>query len=143
MSDMCDQADGDVWYKNGLSFRCTGCGKCCTGFPGYVWVDEDEIQKMAEFLGISIDLFKRKYTRQRDNRYALIELPSRNFDCIFLQDKQCRVYAVRPRQCRTFPFWKEHLKSKTSWEHVATQCEGINDSAPLVNFEDIQKQLPK
>lgn len=61
------------WYQKGLRFKCTECGQCCTGAPGYVWVTEEEMSKMADFLKITKDLFKRKYTRQRDNRYALIE----------------------------------------------------------------------
>ena len=31
------------WYKDGLRFQCTGCGDCCTGGPGYVWVNQAEI----------------------------------------------------------------------------------------------------
>ena len=32
----------DAWYaEEGLAFECTGCGDCCTGAPGYVWVIRD------------------------------------------------------------------------------------------------------
>ena len=27
----------------GLRFECTQCGDCCTGAPGYVWVNKAEI----------------------------------------------------------------------------------------------------
>ena len=95
------------WFKEGLRFKCTGCGKCCTGTPGYVWVMEEEMAAMAAVLHISVDLFKRKYIRSRDNRYALIEkrAPNGDYDCIFLKDKLCQVYQCRPKQCRTFPWW--------------------------------------
>lgn len=126
------------WYKDGLRFSCTGCGKCCTGSPGYVWVDEQEIAAMASHLGITIELFKRRYIRQRDNRFALIEMQASNFDCVFLRDRKCIVYEARPRQCRTFPWWRENLRSKESWELAAKTCEGINDSAPLVSFDEIE-----
>ena len=37
------------WYAGGLRFTCTGCGDCCTGAPGYVWVNQQEIDAlMAE-----------------------------------------------------------------------------------------------
>ena len=131
-------SDREPWYKEGLHFQCTGCGKCCTGCPGYVWVTLDEICTIAAYLNISVDEFSRRYLRQRDGRYALVEMKSRNYDCIFLKDFKCLIYQVRPKQCRTFPWWKENLTSEESWKEAAQRCEGICDSAPLVSFEEIQ-----
>lgn len=125
------------WYKNGLNFKCTECGKCCTGSPGYVWVSEDEMMAMAAALNVSLDLFKRKYIRQSDNRYALIEKKSQHFDCIFLKDRKCLVYQARPIQCRTFPWWKENLGSEESWKKASESCEGINEQAPLIPYSEI------
>lgn len=129
------------WYKGGLRFACTECGKCCTGASGYVWVTEEEIIAMAGQLNISVDLFVRRYIRQRDNRYALIEKKTAGgeYDCIFLKDKKCQVYQARPVQCRTFPWWKENLNSEASWKKAGEECEGINDEAPLVPFEEIER----
>jgi Fe-S-cluster containining protein len=127
------------WYKEGLRFQCTECGKCCTGAPGYIWVTDAEITAMAAFLNIPVDLFKRKYIRSRDNRYSLIEKKALNgdMDCIFLKDKKCLVYKARPTQCRTFPWWKENLASEESWKAAGKNCEGINDAAPLVSYSQI------
>jgi len=131
------------WYKEGLRFKCTECGKCCTGGPGYVWLSEVEMESMAKHLNISLEAFKKKYTRQRENKYALVEKKTFNneFDCVFLQDKKCAIYPVRPKQCRTFPWWKENLNSEESWRLAAQYCEGINDEAPVVPFEIIDQQL--
>lgn len=129
------------WYRDGLRFACTECGQCCTGSPGFVWVDETEIAAMAKQLEISIDLFKRKYLRLRDNRYALAE--KKNHDCVFLKEKKCALYQARPSQCRTFPFWKENLNSEKSWELAAEGCEGINAQAPLVPYSAIQELLER
>jgi len=129
------------WYKDGLRFKCTECGKCCTGPTGFVWLMEQEMANMAAFLSISVDLFKRKYTRLREGRYALTEIKAQNHACVFLKDKKCSVYPVRPQQCRTYPWWKENLNSKESWEEAAKTCEGINDLAPLVPYEKIIEQL--
>ena len=51
-----------IWYKKGLRFKCTGCGKCCTGSPGYVWVSDDEVSVMAEKLDTSVKEFLKSYT---------------------------------------------------------------------------------
>ena len=37
------------WFKDGLRFECTQCGDCCTGSPGYVWVNDEEISALAEY----------------------------------------------------------------------------------------------
>lgn len=131
------------WYKGGLRFQCTECGKCCTGTPGFVWVSEDEILAMATILNISVELFKRKYIRRRDNRYALTEKKKENgdFDCVFLKDNRCQVYQNRPIQCRTYPWWRENLNSEQSWKLAAKECEGINDQAPLVPYSQIMKLI--
>lgn len=129
------------WYKDGLRFACTECGKCCTGEPGYVWITHKEIEEMAEFLKISVPEFVQMYTRQVDGDLALKEFP-RSYDCIFLRDGKCSVYGARPTQCRTFPFWHENLESKEAWQRAERRCEGINhEHAPLIPLSQIQKQL--
>jgi uncharacterized protein len=129
------------WYKDGLRFKCTGCGECCTGSPGYVWLTLSEAEAMAEFLKIPVEEFMKKYTRQIGSRISLKEHP-KTYDCVFLSGKKCQVYSVRPKQCRTFPFWPENLKSAEHWKETAARCEGIDQpDAPLVSLDDIQKQL--
>jgi len=129
------------WYKEGLRFECTQCGKCCTGSPGYVWVTEAEISAMAGFLNISTAEFKKKYVRLCNNRFALVERKSQGYDCVFLKDNKCLVYGARPTQCRTFPWWKENLNSEESWKLAARECEGINENAPVVPLSHIEKSL--
>jgi len=76
-------------------------------------------------------------------RLALLERRNNGqYDCIFLRDKKCLVYQVRPKQCQTFPWWTENLTNKESWEELKSYCEGIDDpSAPLYTLEDIEKNL--
>jgi Fe-S-cluster containining protein len=128
-----------VWYKDGLRFSCTGCGKCCTGGPGFVWVTLEEATAMADALKMPFHIFKRRFLRTRQNRLCLVE--RKNGDCIFLEDKKCKLYAVRPMQCRTYPWWKENLNSEESWKKAAEFCEGINPQAPLVTLTAINSSL--
>ncbi len=143
MTDKLKMTNESPWYQHGLRFSCTECGKCCTGSPGYVWVNHDEIDAMADYLKIPVDKFKRTYLRQKNGRYSLVELGSRNYDCIFLKDKTCSIYPVRPTQCRTYPWWQRNLNSKESWEEAAKTCEGINNDAPIVPLETIETELKK
>lgn len=129
------------WYKKGLKFACTQCGKCCTGKPGYVWINDEQVQKMADFLKMNVHEFMERYTRQVDGHLALKEFP-RTYDCIFLRDGKCLVYKARPTQCQTFPFWPENLESEEAWKKAQICCEGINhEHAPVIPLSEIQKRL--
>ena len=129
------------WFHKGLPFKCTGCGQCCTGAPGYVWVTEDEMESIAAYLKIPLQDFMKKYVRRVGDRLALVERP-KNFDCVFLKDKKCEIYPIRPKQCKTFPWWKENLSSQEAWNEAGSYCEGINHpEAPLISLSEIKKDL--
>ena len=134
------EPENKPWYQKGLKFKCTECGQCCTGAPGYTWVTEKESEAIANFLNISLEEFSKKYLRKVNDRLSLTEKPV-TYDCIFLKDKKCQIYPVRPTQCRTFPWWAKNLNSEEDWNHAATFCEGINNDAELVPLEKIQDQL--
>jgi Fe-S-cluster containining protein len=122
-----------------LPFKCTGCGKCCTGGPGYIWVSDDEILSIAGYLKMSVEQFYRKYLRRVGDRISLKEKGVKNFDCIFLNGTKCQIYPVRPKQCKTFPFWPSLLRSEEGWKEAAERCEGIYPDAPLVPLETIEE----
>lgn len=129
------------WYAEGLRFKCTGCGQCCTGAPGYTWVTDEEIEKIATRLNLSVKEFSQKYLRYVNGRYSLREHPE-TYDCVFLKNNKCVVYEDRPKQCKTYPWWPSTLKSKKEWNKAASHCEGINHpEAPLIKFETIHEQL--
>lgn len=127
------------WYQEGLRFQCTECGKCCTGSPGYVWVNKEEMEAIAQFLKISLKEFMLKYIRRVGQRYSLIEYKV-TYDCVFLKNKKCQIYGARPNQCRTYPWWPQNLSSPASWAETARTCEGINPDAPTVPCEMIKEQ---
>ena len=109
------------WYEDGLQFSCTQCGKCCS-VEGYVWVDRSAMEAIARHLGQALNVFTRRYVRKVGRRYSLIEKPG-GHECVFF-DQGCTIYDVRPEQCRTFPFWKEHLVSLESWDEPLEECPG-------------------
>jgi Fe-S-cluster containining protein len=129
------------WYSKGLRFKCTGCGDCCTGAPGYVWVTKEEIVGMAELLNLPLDEFSKTYIRQVGAKYSLIE-DSKTFDCVFLKDKKCTIYKARPVQCQTFPWWVQNLRSEEDWVKASAYCEGINHpDAPIVPCSTITDEV--
>ena len=127
----------EPWFNDGLRFKCTGCGKCCTGSSGYVFLSPSDLSAMAKHLQISEKEFIDRYTRLVDDQICLIDAPQTDA-CIFLQNKKCSIYQARPVQCRTFPWWLHTLKNPKSWQDAAKDCEGINHpDAPLINGQNI------
>jgi len=128
------------WYADGLRFRCTCCGNCCTGPSGYVWVSDEEVARLAEHERMDEAAFRRQFVRKIGGRLSLRETrqPNGEYDCVFLKPlpgdrpekrkRGCGVYAARPLQCRTWPFWGGVLQSEEAWQHTKTTCPGL-DSA--------------
>jgi Fe-S-cluster containining protein len=86
-------------------------------------VNADEIARLAEFRGLTIDGFGRQFVRQVGDRLSLIERPGG--DCIFWDKKVgCTVYEARPIQCQTWPFWPENLETREDWDQVTGICPG-------------------
>ena len=132
---------GQPWYKKGLRFECTGCGDCCTGAPGYVWVNQAEIDALAAQLNITSAACEKKYVRNIGIRRSLIELP-KSYDCIFLDatTRKCTVYEARPRQCKTWPFWKSNLRNEQTWQETCEVCPG-SGTGKLYQLEQIEEQV--
>lgn len=112
------------WYEKGLRFECSQCGDCCTGAPGYVWVNKEEIADLATNQGMTVPEFEAKYVRRVGIRKSLVEYS--NGDCVFFDGKarKCTVYHARPKQCRTWPFWQSNVATPEAWQQTCEVCPG-------------------
>ena len=121
----------------GLRFECTRCGGCCTsrGEYGYVYLNDREVVAIARYLGLVPHEFRRKYTFIDEYGWTQVVLEDR---CVFLNpDGSCRIYPVRPVQCRTFPFWRD-LVDDGEWTAEARElCEGVGHGK-LHQIEDVE-----
>lgn len=138
----CTGGEGVVPYfeRQPLSFSCTRCGRCCQGGKDYhVYLSTTEATAICASLGVSWRWFRRHYLVRLDD--GELVAANRAGACIFLgTDGQCTVYAVRPVQCRTYPFWPEVVCSATAWQAEARRCEGINRGNP-VSVAKIRKSV--
>lgn len=132
----------EPWYaaEGGLRFSCTGCGDCCTGEPGAVWVNEDEITALAAYLGMEPAAFEREYVRRRGMRRTLYE--RFDGDCILFDEETrgCSVYPARPVQCRTWPFWERNVDGQRSWQQTCEECPG-SGKGELISVEKIRARV--
>jgi Fe-S-cluster containining protein len=130
----------EPWFKDGLRFTCSQCGDCCTGAPGYVWVNQEEIDALAAHVGLPPEEFEQKHVRRVGARRSLVEYP--NGDCVFFdgETRKCSVYAARPRQCRTWPFWESNLRSPATWNDTCRVCPG-SGQGQLIPIEQVLAQM--
>lgn len=130
----------EPWYRDGLRFECTQCGDCCTGAPGYVWVNKEEIAALAQRLAMTVPEFEAKYVRSVGVRKSLVEYE--NGDCVFFdgQSRGCTVYEDRPRQCRTWPFWDSNVRSEATWKATCESCPG-SGRGKLYSIDEIGERL--
>jgi Fe-S-cluster containining protein len=142
------------WYAEGLKFTCTQCGNCCTGGPGYVWISDEEIDRLAGHLKMPREQVLEKYCRTIGGQISLKErrTPQGLYDCVFLNEikvgggqgkppqvkRVCGIYEVRPLQCRTWPFWDGNLASKENWDEAAQRCHGMNRGPRQFSRERIE-----
>jgi len=121
-----DGASTSVWYSEGLRFECQpDCGACCIDHEdyAYVYLERDDIERLAEFLKLTRKEFLERHTTLDDGfRVLKMDQP----DCPFLEGTCCSVHPARPTQCRTFPFWEENLTSRAAWKKLCGFCPGID-----------------
>lgn len=130
------------WYKDGLQFECTACGKCCSGQPGYVWITAQEAVDLAKAMKLSEADFNARFVRKVGAKLSLKEYP--DGDCILLdpQTRHCLAYRARPVQCRTWPFWSSNLHTEVDWEETCEVCPGAGHGK-LYTFEQIEQERLK
>lgn len=124
----------NIIKKEGFDFAfdpsgCDTCaGNCCIGDSGYIWINKNEIENLANHLNISIEELGLNYLRKVGYKYSLKErqLAKDNYACVFfdLEKKCCSIYEARPTQCRTFPFWDYFKENK---EEVFKECPAIKE----------------
>jgi Fe-S-cluster containining protein len=115
-------------------FECKKCGECCYG-EGGILLRPEEIEKIADFLGLTSESF---ITLQCEERHGRLYIRSglNGYCAFFDQDRQCLIHPVKPRPCSLWPFYPALLKDRANWNHAKEACPGIN---PDASFEDFVK----
>ena len=120
-----------------MRFECQpGCAACCEK-QGFVYLTEEDIERAAEFLGLSRKKFEKRYIYRTRNTRRL--RTPRQGACVFLHDSRCSIHPAKPTQCRIFPFWPELVESTREWQKAAAWCPGIG-KGQLVQIETAREQ---
>jgi Fe-S-cluster containining protein len=115
-----------------LRFQCQpGCTACCEK-QGFVYLTEDDIIRLADYLSLTAEAFEARYVF-RTKHLRRLRVP-RHAQCEFLAGGGCSVHAAKPTQCATFPYWPELLDSRKEWHKAGSLCPGIG-KGELINIE--------
>lgn len=110
------------FFDQGIQFECRRCGRCCCGAPGVIRVTMRNILRIAAYLSKTPAEIVETCVYSYEMNYSIRE--REDGSCLFY-DSGCRIYPVRPLQCRTFPFWFNNLRSEKRWERIKAECPGI------------------
>ncbi len=111
-----------------------------------MFLTEKEAEAISTYLNLDSDLFLRLFTIEAEDELILRD--GENEHCVFLEDGICMIYEVRPRQCRTYPFWPENMKTKAHWNLTRKMCPGIGQGrlfskkeiAAILNGKDLDSE---
>ena len=101
--------------KDNVPFKCIGCGECCKHVKEQVPVETLDAFRIARYLMeqdksiTCMDDFWERFAEPAlldECGYFVYFLKTKGPDdaCIFLENNRCRIHAVNPRACRTYPF---------------------------------------
>jgi len=111
----------EAFYAKGVHFSCLRCSACCGGESGYVFLTKADLRRLLRGLALDFKSFFHDYCRLVDvgtgMALSLREIRKTNasFDCVFWRTEGCGVYADRPIQCSSYPFWPSIMDSMASW----------------------------
>jgi Fe-S-cluster containining protein len=130
------------FFEKGLKFSCKRCSACCRYESGFVFLSENDLEKLTIELKMNRNGFINTYCRWVNDyggKQVLSLREKSNKDCIFWE-KGCTVYNARPFQCVAFPFWEAIVSSEKAWEMAASGCPGMNSGA-LHPAEEIEEYV--
>lgn len=101
-----------------LAANCSNCGSCCRFGSGFVL--PAEISKIAEYLNISRDEFKKKYIdeevlfNKKIYKFKAISRKKPYGPCTFLKNNNCEIHDVKPLHCKVANC-NEHGEDMNEW----------------------------
>ena len=126
------------WEIEPIRFECQAdCFKCCMK-PGVVNFDRGDIHNAAGYLEMKTSDFKKKFLKKDFGVYEM-DLEEGQV-CQFLTMQGCNIHPAKPKQCHTYPFWKESLQSRNHWQLTAGFCPGIGQG-PVIPVQEIKQRL--
>lgn len=104
------------------SFSCKRCGTCCRE-EGVVYFSKADISRASKLLDMPQKDFILRYLVFSSDGY--FHTVTKRKACAFLKNNSCIINEVKPRQCSTFPFWKEYMSKDGTIVRFDRPCPGM------------------
>lgn len=119
-----------------VGFSCSCCGKCCTKeFNGHVFLLSSDSNRLREFAPEAlVPAPDFPYSDSEGNFYVsgYALRTKENGDCVFLENRRCRVYEKRFAICRLYPYMlcrEKDVRGHLDWRMISGLGEhGCYDS---------------
>jgi len=98
-SEKIDSIVHNLYKKISSEIDCKTCRNCCKELSPVL--DEEDIKKLSEGLGISVTQFKDQYLikdKEEEGKFIFNKKP-----CPFLKNNECSCYTYRPKDCVSYP----------------------------------------
>lgn len=144
--------------KNGFTFSCQRCGRCCGGAgDGFVFLYDKELIKIAKKLGISLQECVTKYVDIINSEYKIfdknlnptkkkiflkslvLKQDPKDGSCIFLNQETnlCEIYGARPFQCESWPMWYPLMTNEKELREAKEKCPGFRFNTGFISRSKI------
>jgi Fe-S-cluster containining protein len=88
-----------------------------------VLLTDTDIAALAGHLDMTEAGFIEQHTRLAPNRRQLALLDQADGSCAWLEGDRCRIYSVRPEQCKSFPYAWNVKEGCPVLDQLATEAE--------------------
>jgi uncharacterized protein len=127
-------------------FLCESCTECCRG-EGYALVDDEDIGRIADALGISRSQATARFTQPdpgKNRGCTILKSTGTEKSCCLLDTKtgNCKVYENRPGICRSFPM----LVSEPQADEAICfydDCRGTASFARMIQKMSLEPEVQK
>lgn len=139
-------------YKNGSLDTCKSCSgiKCCGnihrgGALEPPFLCRYDLKRIERYTGLNKNLFTEPWVNPNTGNTILFMKIKKDNKCFFLdpEEGKCRIYAIRPIDCKLFPLDIEKFGDKYYWiQYKYKYCNlSEGDKQWLFNFKDTVVQI--
>jgi hypothetical protein len=107
-----------------VRFECQRCARCCGDTPHrgrIIYLLEEEVRRISKLTKLHPMEFASPISGIGNYKHRM---KKRNGICVFLSNKACKIYKVRPSVCQLYPFTMR-ISNNTLVFEVSEDCPGI------------------